>query len=191
MRRKAGERAKRAPSPEWQAFQAHLIDPTQIAYEEIRPVVALHQDIKARAAEVGVAPKTLSRLVAQFFQHGIPGLIPDSRLRADDRRLLPQPVREYILQLQAEYPPFSAREIAGLVEVKFDRTVTHTTVARVVALGPLPKLTRRRFPRYAQLPTTHARRDAILRLHLDGWSPSAIIDYLRAPGTTVYDFLRR
>src|SRR5262249_1614919 len=27
--------------------------------------------------------------------------------------------------------------------------------------------------------------------HLDGWSPSTIIDYLRAPRTTVYDFLQR
>jgi hypothetical protein len=42
-------------SPGWLAFQTCLIHPDQIAYEEIRPVVALGQEIKARAAEIGVS----------------------------------------------------------------------------------------------------------------------------------------
>src|SRR5262245_46112867 len=46
-----GGRVKRTPSPEWLAFLPHLLHPDQIAYEEIRPVVALHQEIQARAAE--------------------------------------------------------------------------------------------------------------------------------------------
>jgi hypothetical protein len=74
--------------------------------------------------------------------------------------------------------------------VTFDRKVSHHTVERALAQGPLPRLTRRRFPRHAQLPNVHARRDAILRLHLDGWSTPAIIDYLHAPRSTVYDFDR-
>src|SRR5262249_19518655 len=128
MRRKqGGDATRRQPSPEWQAFQATLIHPEQIAYEEIRPVVALGHGIKARAAEIGVAPRTLSQRVSQFIQRGIPGLVADSPRHPQDKRLLPQPVRQYILELKAEYTPFSSREITGIVEVRFDRTVNHTT----------------------------------------------------------------
>jgi len=91
-------RTQRRPSQEWQAFQATLLHPDQIAYEEIRPVVVLGQEIKARAAEVGVAPHTLARRVERFVQHGIPGLV-DARSYTsrtlDDKRRLPQSVRDY------------------------------------------------------------------------------------------------
>jgi len=184
-------RTRRAASPDWLAFQKTLLHPDQIAYEEIRPVVALHQEIKARAAEIGVSERTLSRRVAQFVQHSIPGLVASSPRRPDDQRRLAPPIRDYLLQLKAEHPPFTPREIAAILEVRFDRRVGHHTVERILAHHPPPTLTRRRFPRYAQLPTTHARRDAILRLHLDGWSTPAIIAYLHAPRRTVYAFLRR
>jgi putative transposase len=191
MGRKRGRRAKQAPSQEWLARQAELIHPEQIAYEEVRPVVVLHQPIKEWAAQIGVSPRTLSRRVEQFIQHGIPGLVASQPRRPDDGRLLPQEVRHYLLQLKAEYPAFTPREIASILEVTFDRKVSHHTVERALARGPLPKLTRRRFPVYSRLPNVAARRDAILRLHLDGWSTPAIVDYLRAPRSTVYDFLQR
>jgi transposase len=191
MGRKRSTRAKRMPSGEWLARQAQLIHPEQIAYEEVRPVVVLHQSIKEWAAEIGVAPRTLSRRVEQFIQHGIPGLVANHSRRPDDGRLLPQDVRNYLLQLKAEYPAFTPREIATILEVTFDRKVSHHTVENALAREPLPKLTRRRFPVYSRLPNVAARRDAILRLHLDGWSTSAIVDYLRAPRSTVYDFLQR
>jgi putative transposase len=184
-------RTRRRPSPEWQVFQATLFHPDQIAYEEIRPVVVLGQEIKARAAEVGVAPHTLARRVERFVQHSIPGLVDSSPHKLGDKRRLPQLVRDYILELMAEHPPFTPREIVGIVEVRFDRMVSHHTVRHIIAQGPLPKLSRRRFPYYRQLRTKAARRAAILRLHLDGWSPSTIVAYLRAPRTTVYDFLKR
>jgi hypothetical protein len=58
--------------PGWLAFQACLIHPDQLAYEEIRLDVALGREIKARAAEIGVSPKTLSPRVERFVQFGIP-----------------------------------------------------------------------------------------------------------------------
>lgn len=182
---------KRTPSPEWQAFQATLLHPDQIAYEVIRPVVTLGQDLTSRAAEVGLAPRTLARKVEQFVQFSIPGLIASSTRKPDDKRLLPPAIRDYILQLKAEHALLTPREIATIVEVRFDRSIGRHTIERVVARGPLPKLSRRRFPFYRQLRATPARREAILRLHLEGWSAPAIISYLHAPRTTVYDFLQR
>src|SRR5260221_11759964 len=121
-------RKRQAASPDWLAFQKRLIHPDQIAYEEIRPVVALQQDLKARAAEIGVSPRTLSRRVDQFVQHSIPGLVASSPRRPNDRRRLPQPIRDSILQLKAEHPPFTPREIAALIEVRSARRVGHHTV---------------------------------------------------------------
>jgi hypothetical protein len=115
MGRKRGQRQKRTPSHEWLTFQLELIHPDQVAYEEVRPVVALHHDIKSRAAEIGVSPRTLSRRVEHFIQHGIPGLVPTSIRRADDGRLLPQEIREHLLRLKAEYPAFTPREIASIL----------------------------------------------------------------------------
>lgn len=187
----AATRKKRQPSSEWQVFQATLLHSDQIAYEETRPVVVLGRDIKARAAEVGIAPRTLARRVEQFVQHSIHGLVASDSRKPGDKRLLPQPVREYILHLKAAHVLLTPREIAAIVAVRFDRAVNHHTVERIVAKGPLPNLSRRRVPFYRQLRTKPARREAIRRLHLDGWNPSAIIAYLRAPRSTVYDFLQR
>ncbi len=112
---------KRTPSPEWQAFQATLLHPDQIAYEVIRPVVTLGQDLTSRAAEVGLAPRTLARKVEQFVQFSIPGLVASSTRKPDDKRLLPPLIRDYILQLKAEHALLTPREIATIVEVRFDR----------------------------------------------------------------------
>ena len=59
-RGRGGTRVKRQPSSEWLALQAILILPDQIAYEVIHPVVTLGQDLKSRAADVGVTPHTLA-----------------------------------------------------------------------------------------------------------------------------------
>ena len=181
-------RKKRAVSPEWENLQAQLLWPDQVAYEEIRPIVVLSQPVKERAEQLGVSTRTLSRKVQLFVQHGIPGLIPNDRRRTGDQRLLPQALREHILQLKAEYPKFSSREIASICEVKFDRKVDHHTVERVLARDRLPKLVGRRFLRYYKMLDTEQRREAMLRLHLEGWTTKAIVGYLGVPRRTLYNF---
>lgn len=163
-------RIKRLVSPEWEELQTHLLWPEQVLYEAIRPVVAFNQPIKQRAEELGVSTKTLSKRVHLFVQHGIPGLIPNDSRQTGDQRLLPQPMRDHILQLKAEYPPFTSREIASICEVKFDRNVDHHTVERVLARDPLPKITGRRYARYYKMREVQERREAMLRLHIEGWT---------------------
>jgi putative transposase len=177
-------RSQRVVSPGWEHLQAQLLWPDQIAYEEIRPVVVLNQPVKERAEEIGVSAKTLSRRVQLFVQHGIPGLIPNDASKSGDQRFLPQPIRPLILQLKAEYPKFTPREIAAICEVKFDRTVSNHTVMNVLAHDPLPKVVGRRYARYHKIRDVDQRRDAMLRLHLEGWSIKAIVGYLGVPRRT-------
>jgi transposase len=156
------------PSPAWIELRKRFIHPGQLPYEEIRTILNFDQDINERAAEVGVSPKTLARKVQQFIQYGLPGLMPGQAHRADDRRQLPAKIRDYILQLKAEYPLFTLREIADIVDVKFDRQVSHHTVAQTLTRSPLPKVIGRRYPRYFKMRDPAERREAMLRLHLDG-----------------------
>ena len=184
-------RAGSTPSPEWVELRKRFIHPGQLPYEEIRTVLNFDQDIAERAAEVGVSPKTLARKVQHFIQYGLPGLMPGNSHRPDDRRHLPADLRDYILQLKAEHPPFTLREIADILEVKFDRRVSHHTVEQTIARSPLPKVIGRRYPRYFKMRDPAERREAMLRLHLDGWSMKAIMGYLGAPRRSVQAFLTR
>lgn len=184
-------RSKKTIAPEWEQLQAQLLWPDQIAYEEIRPVVVFNQPVKERAGEIGISAKTLSRRVQLFVQHGIPGLIPNDTSKSGDQRFLPQLIRNLIVQLKAEYPKFTPREIAAICEVKFDRTVSNHTVMNVLARDPLPKLVGRRYARYHKIRDVDQRREAMLRLHLEGWSIKAIVGYLGVPRRTLYNFLKR
>ena len=71
----------------------------------VRPVVLKEQSLTERASVLGVTAKTMRQKVAQFIQFGIPGLVPTTGHRSDDKRLLPLEVRQHIVVLKAEYPP--------------------------------------------------------------------------------------
>ena len=50
-------------------------------------------------------------------------------------------MRQLIVDLKAEYPDFSLREIADICFVQFERRPSHNTVKQVLADGPLPSRT--------------------------------------------------
>lgn len=68
-----------------------------------------------------------------------------------DRRRLPPEVRRTILELKAEYPAFSLREIARICRERFDRPVSHHAVERVLLGEALPLPPPRRFRRYHEI----------------------------------------
>jgi hypothetical protein len=69
------------------------------------------------------------------------------------------------VDLKAEYPDFSLREIAEICYVQFDRRPSHNTVKQVLADGPAPSRTSRQYPRYAEIPDPAERGLAVIRLH--------------------------
>jgi hypothetical protein len=70
------------------------------------------------------------------------------------------------------------------------KTCDHT-VKRVLADGPPPSITGRRYPPYAQIADPYQRRCAIVDLHAEGWSHTAISAYLQTPRHRVYEVLKR
>jgi putative transposase len=177
-------------SKAWLDIQERCLWPGQELYEGIRPVLMLEQPIKERAREIGLSPKTLSHTIDRFVQLGLTGMEPHTARREDDGRLLPRPIREHILQLKAEHPPLTPHELATICDITFERRVSHHTVQRVLARSALPRVLARRYARYWELPDGQARREAILRLHLEGWTTTRIAEYLEISRQSVTTFLR-
>jgi putative transposase len=178
-------------STAWQELEAQCLWDEQIAYEIVRPVLLFDQSVAARAAEVGIAPKTVQRTMRQFVQFGIPGLVPTTGHRADDKRHLPLEVRQHILFLKAEYPPLSVYEIATICDLKFGRGSNYRAVQRVLDTEPLPKVSGRRFPTYADERDPESRRHQVIQLWQEGWPIKHLAGYFGIARKTVYELIER
>jgi hypothetical protein len=66
----------REPTHDWQQLRTLLKDPTQLTYEVIRPVILGWETPKERAAETGVASRTIYRKANLFDQAGMASLLP-------------------------------------------------------------------------------------------------------------------
>jgi putative transposase len=183
-------RARITPTEYWPELQPLLLYPEQEDYEVIRPVVLFGFTPLERSQETGVSARSIYRKAQRFEQHGLPGLL-EAEESADSKRLLPRVIRRAIVELKAEYPAFSAHELARICFARFGRRPSPHTIKKVLAEEPAPESVGRRFPRYAEMPDPVQRRLAIVRLHSDGWTNSSIADYLGTNRPRVYKTLQR
>src|SRR5256885_16630082 len=100
-------------------------------------------------------------------------------------------MRQAIVDARAEYPGLSLHEIARICYVQFNRRPSHHTIQLVLANGPKPSRTTRRFPRFDEIADPAERRRVIIRLHADGWMPHSIGEYLGTSRRTVHLTLSR
>jgi putative transposase len=186
------KRQRVAPTDDWQQLRLLLQWPEQILYELIRPVVLFGRSAGERAKETGTAARTLHRKADRFDAHGMASLFADFREpKQQDRRMLPPPLRQLIVDRKTEYPAFTPHELATLCYVASGRRPSSHTVQRILATGPKPTSISRRYPRYHQFTDPAERRLAIIRLHAEGWTVSSIASYLHTSRPTVYSSLRR
>ena len=164
----AGPRPRRQPTDDWDQLRLLVATPEQEAYELLRPVVLFGQSARSRARETGVPERSLRRKAARFEAAGMRSLFEQKPEPARDRRRLPAAIRRAIVELKAEHPPFSLREIAAICRERFDRPVDHHTVKQVLATEPLPLRPPRRFPHYHEIADPVERRKAIVALYLEG-----------------------
>ncbi len=186
------KRPHATPTDIWEQLRLITTSREQETYEVLRPCVLFGQSLVARARETGVAPRTLRRTVDRFRRDGMaslfetpPGATPD------DGRVLPPRIRQAIVDLAAEHPPFRPHELATICHVRFDRRPSPHTVQRILAEGGTPSRTSRRFPPYAQITDPAERRLAIVRLHMEGWNSKSIAAYLQTTRPRVYEILKR
>lgn len=127
--------------------------------------------------------------MASLFPAPPPPPIPEQKKL--DQRTLPPNVRQAIVDVHAECPALSSCESASICYARFNRRPSPRTIKMVLATGPKPKITARRYPRYAEIPDPVQRRKAILRLHFEGWNKKSIAGYLQVSRQTVYTALKR
>jgi putative transposase len=181
-------RHRAEPTDDWRQLELLARDPAQRTYELIRPVVLFGRSPAERARETGTAERTLRRQADRFDSRGMAALLPPSE--EERGRRLPTAVRQAILALKAEHPPLGPYEIAGIVAVRFDHPVSYHTVQRLLAEAP-PPVAQRRFAPFHAIADPTERRLAIIRLHSEGWTVTAIAEYLQTSRKTVYATLRR
>jgi len=185
-------RPQRERTHDWQKIRQYTLWPEQTAYESLRTVVLFHESAAERAKEIGMGERTLQRKAEQFEAHGMASLFPkEPASPTDTSHSLPPDMRQLMVDLKAEHPTFRPHEIATICYVRFGRKPSHHSVQHVLASGPKPSITERRFPLYAEMASGSERRLAVVRLHAEGWSVSTISAYLQVNRTTVYDSLKR
>jgi putative transposase len=187
------KRERRERTDNYHLLQQWCRTPEQRLYEGIRPITLFGVPPAERAQETGLAERSLGRAADAFDTHGIISLFrPTKAQREDHHRSLPVAMRQLIVDLKAEYATFTDGEIATICAIQFaGRRPSHHTVKAVLADGPPPSRTSRQFPRYEEIGTPEERRQAVIRLHAQGWSISTIARYLDVSRPTIYEILKR
>jgi transposase len=181
-----GRRRRVEHTEEWALIEPLLPWHEQREYELLRPIVLFGDTPAERAGQTGAAARTLHEKARRFDEEGVPSLFPTARgptLRPEIRRL--------IVDLKVQHPPLSLGEIARICYVQFGRRPSKNTVKAVLRREPAPLFAKKHFPAYHEMPAGRERRSAVVRLHAEGWGPTAIASYLKTSRQTVYGVLSR
>ena len=187
------KRKQREHTEDWQTIQQYTLWPEQTAYELLRPIVLFGDPAIQRAQETGEARNTLERKADTFDEQGMVSLFASKPRKQpqETARSLPPGMRQLIVDLRVELPTMSLREIAEICTVHFDRRPSHNTVQLVLASGPPPSITAKRYQTWERIAEPAERRLAVIRLHSEGWSVASIAEYLVVSKQTVYTTLKR
>lgn len=184
------KRSPITPTEDWSQLRLLFTGPEQETYELIRPVVLFGRSPVQRAKETGIPARAIYRKTRRFEAQGMASLFGDALATPPRRSTFPEEIRQAILDLKAEHPPFRLNELTTICYVRFGRRPDPDTVQKILAAGPIPT-TIRRFAPYAAITDPIDRRLAIVQLHADGWNIKSIAAYLQTSRPTVYTTLRR
>jgi len=186
-------RLKAEPTDDdWELLLPLFAWPEQEEYERIRPLVLFGASVAERAKETGTPERTMYRRVERFEKDGMLSLFgTDPATARAKRRGLEPAIRRMIVELKAEHPALNNSEISNIVYVRTGRKLGKHTAGRVLAEEVLPLKLSRLFEPYHETKNGRERREAVVALHLDGWSVKAIASYLKVSRMTVYRVVGR
>lgn len=161
---------------DWGQLKLLCAHDEQVEYERIRPLVLFGEPVPERSEQTGTSERTLYRKIAAFEEHGMESLLGSPPAK---RRVLPNSIRHFIVDLKAEHPALNLNEIARICHVRTGRRPHLATVHAVLDEEPLPIKAFRRFEPYHEIPEGRERRKAVVTLHYEGWADKSIARYLR------------
>ena len=174
------KRVRRERTDEWASIKQRTLWPEQELYEQIRPLLLFGETAGERAKETGAAARTLSRKADEFERYGMQSLFASEEqggARATSKTL-PLEMRQLIVDVHAELPTMSWREIAEICYIRFGRRPAHHSVKHIATSGPPPSLQARRYQPWHLIPDPAERKLAVVRLHSEGWSITSIAAYV-------------
>src|SRR5215469_13005426 len=124
------KRNRRERTEEWASIKQWTLWPEQELYEQIRPIVLFNETAGERAKEIDVPQRTLSRKAAAFERYGMASLFPSGEQGGEREasKTLPDEVRQLIVDLHAELPSMSWREIAEICYIRTGRKPNHHSI---------------------------------------------------------------
>jgi len=187
------KRSRRERTDEWASIKQWTLWPEQELYEQIRPIILFHETAGERAKEIDVPQRTLSRKADEFERYGMQSLFASEEQGGarETSKTLPPDMRQLIVDLRAELPTMSWREIAEICYIRYGRRPAHHSVKHIASFGPPPSLKARRYQPWEMIPDPAERRLAVIRLHSEGWSITSIAEYLQTSRPTIYATLQR
>jgi putative transposase len=187
------KRNRRERTDEWASIKQWTLWPEQELYEQIRPLVLFHETAGERAKEIDVPQRTLARKADEFEKYGMQSLFPSGEQGGarETGKTLPKDVRQLIVDLHAELPTMSWREIAEVCYIRSGRRPDHKNVKRIATSGSPPSLQARRYQPWHLIPDPAGRKLAVIRLHSEGWSITSIARYMQTSRPTIYTTLQR
>src|SRR2546421_521232 len=182
------KRPRRERTDEWASIQRWTLWPEQELYEQIRPLVLFHETAGERAKEIDVPQRTLSRKADEFERSGMQSLFSSGEQGGarETSKSLPAEIRQLIVDLHAELPTMSWREIAEVCYIRYGRRPDHKSVKHIAASGSSLSPPVRRYQPWHQISDPAERRRAVIRLHAEGWSITSIAQYLQTSRPTIY-----
>src|SRR6266851_1595726 len=187
------KRVRRERTDEWASIQQRTLWPEQELYEQIRPIVLYHETAGERAKEIDVPQRTLSRKADEFERYGMQSLFASEEQGGarETSKTLPPDMRQLIVDLRAELPTMSWREIAEICYIRYGRRPAHHSVKHIATAGPPPSLQARRYQPWHLIADPAERKLAVIRLHSEGWSITSIAEYMQTTRPTIYATLQR
>jgi putative transposase len=187
------KRTRRERTEEWASIKQWTLWPEQELYEQIRPIILFGQTAGERAKETNAAQRTLSRKADEFERYGMRSLFSDHapREETETARSLPPDMRQLIVDLHAELPTMSWREIAEICYIRTGRKPSHHSIKHIATSGLPPSLKARRYQPWHLIADLAERKLAVIRLHAEGWSVTSIAEYLQTSRHTIYTTLER
>src|SRR5450755_495972 len=136
------KRNRRERTDEWASIQQWTLWPEQELYEQIRPIILFHETAGERAKEIDVPHRTLSRKADEFERYGMQSLFSSGEQggERETNRTLPASIRQLIVDLHAELPTMSWREIADICFIQYGRKPSHHSIKHIATAGPPSRL---------------------------------------------------
>lgn len=185
-------RRKVEHTDDWQELLPLFDWPEQEVYEELRPLVLFGDSVAERAGETGTPERTMYRRMRRFEDEGLLSLLGTEPAADRARRKGLEPaIRRMIVELKAEHPKLNNNEIKNIVYARTGRRLGKHTAGRVLSEEVVPLKLSRLFEPYHESASRREAREAVVALHLDGWSVKATATYLRVSRMTVYRVLGR